>query len=90
VILTAPYASPEDREFSAYEQLLTDAIGGDRTHFLRFDEVEWAWKLLTPVLDAWQSGTPDFYSAGSEGPTSQGRLLDPGHTWRSIARNGEI
>jgi glucose-6-phosphate 1-dehydrogenase len=89
VVLTAPYASPDDREFSAYEQLLTDAIDGDRTHFLRFDEVEWAWKLLMPVLEAWQEGSPDFYAAGSEGPASQQRLLDAGHAWRSIARNGE-
>ncbi|RDS84092.1 glucose-6-phosphate dehydrogenase [Dyella psychrodurans] len=89
VVLTAPYASPDHREFSAYEQLLMDAFEGDRTHFLRFDEVEWAWRLLMPVLDAWQSGTPDFYAAGSEGPTSQKRLLDAGHAWRSIARNGE-
>ena len=90
VTLTAPYASSEDREFSAYEQLLTDAIDGDRTHFLRFDEVEWAWKLLMPVLEAWQHGTPDFYASGSEGPTSQHRLLDPGHMWRSIAQNGKV
>jgi glucose-6-phosphate 1-dehydrogenase len=90
IVLTAPYASADDREFSAYEQLLTDAIDGDRTHFLRFDEVEWAWRLLTPVLEAWQSGAPDFYAAGSDGPASQQRLLDAGHAWRSIARNGEI
>jgi glucose-6-phosphate 1-dehydrogenase len=90
IVLTAPYASADDREFSAYEQLLTDAIDGDRTHFLRFDEVEWAWRVLTPVLEAWQSGTPDFYTAGSDGPASQKRLLDAGHAWRSIAHNGEI
>ncbi len=89
VVLTAPYANSSDREFSAYEQLLMDAMEGDRTHFLRFDEVEWAWRLLTPVLDAWQSGAPDFYAAGSEGPSTQKRLLDHGHAWRSIARNGE-
>jgi glucose-6-phosphate 1-dehydrogenase len=89
VVLTAPYATPDDREFSAYEQLLMDAMEGDRTHFLRFDEVEWAWRLLMPVLEAWQSGQPDFYAAGSEGPATQKRLLDPGHAWRSIARNGE-
>ncbi|WP_233840572.1 glucose-6-phosphate dehydrogenase [Dyella sp. 2HG41-7] len=89
LVLTAPYATPDHREFSAYEQLLMDAIEGDRTHFLRFDEVEWAWRLLTPVLEAWQSGTPDFYAAGSEGPSTQKRLLDPGHVWRPIADNGD-
>jgi glucose-6-phosphate 1-dehydrogenase len=88
VVLTAPYEMPHDREFSAYEQLLVDAIEGFRGHFLRFDEVEWAWKILTPVLDAWQTGAPDFYASGSEGPSTQKRLLDPGQAWRSIARNG--
>lgn len=88
VVLTAPYEMPHDRGFSAYEQLLMDAIEGFRGHFLRFDEVEWAWKILTPVLDAWQTGAPDFYASGSEGPSTQKRLLDPGQAWRSIARNG--
>ncbi|GLR00023.1 glucose-6-phosphate dehydrogenase [Dyella mobilis] len=86
--LSALYATPDDREFSAYEQLLMDALGGDRSHFLRFDEVEWAWKVLTPVLNAWQKGAPDFYAAGSEGPDTQARLLDPDHHWRSIALDG--
>jgi glucose-6-phosphate 1-dehydrogenase len=89
VTLTAPYATPNDREFSAYEQLLMDALAGDRTNFLRFDEVEWAWKVLTPVLKAWEKGSPDFYAAGSEGPDTQARLLDPGHQWRSIGLNGD-
>jgi glucose-6-phosphate 1-dehydrogenase len=89
VTLTAPYATPNDREFSAYEQLLMDALGGDRSNFLRFDEVEWAWRVLTPVLKAWEKGTPDFYAAGSEGPDTQARLLDPEHHWRSIGLNGD-
>jgi glucose-6-phosphate 1-dehydrogenase len=86
VMLSAPYTRDGEVEFSAYEQLLMDAIEGDRSHFLRFDEVEWAWRLLDPVLRAWQSGTPDFYAAGSEGPSTQDRLLDRGQHWRSIAR----
>lgn len=84
IALSAPYVSDGETEFSAYEQLLMDALEGNRTHFLRFDEVEWAWRLLDPVLHAWKQGTPDFYAAGSEGPKTQDRLLDPDHHWRPI------
>ncbi len=84
VKLTAAYAEDNRKEFSAYEQLLMDAIEGDRTHFLRFDEVEWAWRLLDPVLKAWKKGHPDPYPAGSEGPKTQDRLLDKGHHWRPV------
>ncbi|HEU0197661.1 MAG TPA: glucose-6-phosphate dehydrogenase [Nevskiaceae bacterium] len=83
--LTAPYVSSGEVEFSAYEQLLTDALEGDRTHFLRFDEVEYAWRLLQPVLDGWKTGSPDLYAAGSEGPDTQARLLNAGHHWRPVA-----
>jgi glucose-6-phosphate 1-dehydrogenase len=85
VTLSAPYVKEGEHEFSAYEQLLMDAIEGDRSHFLRFDEVEWAWRLLQPVLKRWEKGTPDFYAAGSDGPSTQERLLDPGQHWRPIA-----
>lgn len=82
--LTAPYVHAGETEFSAYEQLLMDAMQGDRTHFLRFDEVEESWRLLDPVLKAWQNGNPDFYAAGSEGPSTQDRLLDKHHHWRPV------
>jgi len=91
VTLSAPYVKAGENEFSAYEQLLMDAIEGDRSHFLRFDEVEWAWRLLEPVLRHWKEGAPDFYAAGSEGPATQKRLLDPGQHWRSMTlADGEI
>jgi len=82
--LNASYVRDGETEFSAYEQLLMDALEGDRTHFLRFDEVEWAWRLLEPVLKAWRKGKPDGYAAGSEGPATQNRLLDADHHWRPI------
>ncbi len=88
VALTAPYACDPDKEFSAYEQLLIDAIDGDRSHFLRFDEVEWAWRLLDPVLRAWGHGIPHEYAAGSDGPETQNRLLAPGHAWRPVHPSG--
>jgi glucose-6-phosphate 1-dehydrogenase len=91
ITLSAPYFKEDEQEFSAYEQLLLDAVGGERSHFLRFDEVEWSWRLLEPVLKHWQKGTPDFYAAGSEGPASQKRLLDAGQHWRPIALpDGEV
>ncbi len=89
VKLTAPYTHDQESEFSAYEQLLIDALEGDRTHFLRFDEVEWAWRVLGPVLKAWQRGSPDYYAAGSEGPNVQQRLLEADHYWRPIRLDPE-
>lgn len=84
VVLTAPYARDSDKTFTAYQELLLDALTGDRSHFLRFDEVEWAWRILDPVLRAWQKGEPEPYPAGSEGPESQHRLLAEGHAWRPV------
>ena len=71
-------------EASAYEQLLLDALGGDHTPFLRFDEVEWAWRLLEPVLAAWRDGRPCPYPGGSDGPPSQDEILEAGHRWRPL------
>ncbi|WP_054685587.1 glucose-6-phosphate dehydrogenase [Rhodothermus marinus] len=86
LVLSAPFRQDDEPEFSAYEQLLLDVVRGDRTHFLRHDEVEWAWRVLDPVLKAWQHGAPEPYAAGSEGPTGQHRILEPGHVWRPIGK----
>lgn len=86
VNLHADYAAAGEQEHSAYEQLLLDVIEGDHTPFLRFDEVEWAWRVMTPILDAWSAGRPSLYPAGSDGPAEQSRLLDSGHQWRPLTR----
>ncbi|MCX7817830.1 MAG: glucose-6-phosphate dehydrogenase [Kiritimatiellae bacterium] len=56
----------------AYERLLLDAIRGDSTLFTRSDEVEAQWRVVDPILHAWEaldSGAPlYFYPAGSWGP----------------------
>ncbi len=65
--------------------LLLDVLEGDHTPFLRFDEVEWSWRIVDPVLKAWQAGAPEDYVAGSDGPTGQHRFLGPGHAWRPLA-----
>jgi glucose-6-phosphate 1-dehydrogenase len=83
-VLRADYAEPTDHEASAYESLLLDVLEGDHTPFLRFDEVEWSWRIVEPVLQAWQRGAPEDYVAGSDGPAGQHRFLGAGHYWRPL------
>ncbi|HEY9084834.1 MAG TPA: glucose-6-phosphate dehydrogenase [Candidatus Tyrphobacter sp.] len=68
----------------AYERLLADAMRGDQTLFTRWDAVELAWEIITPVLDVWQN-TKDFsfpnYPAGSQGPESAFRFFSD---WRRL------
>ncbi|HTL85680.1 MAG TPA: glucose-6-phosphate dehydrogenase [Acidimicrobiia bacterium] len=85
-VLRAQYADPGDREASAYESLLLDVLEGDHTPFLRFDEVEWSWRIVDPVIEAWKNGTPEDYVAGSDGPAGQHRFLDAGHYWRPLTQ----
>ena len=73
-------ASPD-----AYETLLLDALRGDATLFMRADQVEAAWTLVQPVLDAWGSAIPpEFpnYASGTWGPAAAERLLArDGRAW---------
>jgi glucose-6-phosphate 1-dehydrogenase len=70
---------------SAYETLLKDVMAGDASLFMRSDQVEAAWRLLTPVLDSWTNNPPsDFpnYAAGTWGPESAEVLVSSdGHAW---------
>jgi glucose-6-phosphate 1-dehydrogenase len=62
----------------AYETLLLDVMEGDATLFMRADQVEAAWAVVTPVLTAWQAQPPgDFpnYPAGSWGPPAADALV---------------
>lgn len=69
----------------AYETLLLDIFEGDATLFMRADQVEAAWALLMPVINAWKGNTsPNFpnYDAGSEGPNDADALIAvDGHNW---------
>ncbi|HMF71410.1 MAG TPA: hypothetical protein VK616_08030, partial [Flavitalea sp.] len=64
----------------AYEALLLDALQGDATLFMRADQIETAWKVVMPILDAWKKYPErklEFYSAGSWGPDACNSLLRP-------------
>ena len=68
----------------AYETLLWDVMKNDATLFMREDQVEAAWRILTPVVDVWSATPPsDFpnYPPGSWGPEGAQELLEAGHHW---------
>lgn len=73
----------------AYERLLLDAMHGDKTLFLRFDEVEEQWRVVMPILEGWAKYPPkeNFpnYPAGSQGPELANQFIEEdGRSWRTI------
>ncbi|HVY75746.1 MAG TPA: glucose-6-phosphate dehydrogenase [Puia sp.] len=75
----------DGNEPEAYETLLLDVMEGNATLFMRKDQVEAAWKIIMPVLDAWKSRTPvsfPNYAPGSWGPEDAEALIaKDGHQW---------
>lgn len=73
----------------AYERLLLDALRGDATLFTRSDEVEAAWRIVDPLLQAWAQETPGplpFYRAGLDwGPPEAESLFRAGGCWHNVA-----
>jgi glucose-6-phosphate 1-dehydrogenase len=70
----------------AYERLILDAMRGDATLFTRDDEVEAQWRIIDPILEAWETDDSPLptYPAGSPGPQEADAILAPGHRWRAI------
>jgi glucose-6-phosphate 1-dehydrogenase len=70
----------------AYERLLRDVMLGDQTLFMRRDEVEAAWALITPILETWEAeriNALPTYAAGTWGPEAAEALLRAdGRQWR--------
>ncbi len=76
--LDASSCSMGELTIDAYEALLLDAIDGDPSLFLRYDEVAWAWKIVDPIMKCWMA-EQDYihtYPAGSWGPEISSRLFD--------------
>jgi glucose-6-phosphate 1-dehydrogenase len=69
----------------AYETLLLDVILEDATLFMRADQVEAAWSVVMPVLEAWEAYAPvdlPNYQAGSCGPEAAEALIaQDGRSW---------
>jgi glucose-6-phosphate 1-dehydrogenase len=84
--MNASFLKTDEETLDAYETLLLDVIEGDRSLFLRFDEVEWAWRVVDPILKHWtvERDYIPTYAAGSWGPADSNRLFDSDdQTWRN-------
>ena len=72
----------------AYETLILDALQGDASLFTRADEVEEAWSIVDPLIEAWSTAPePSMpnYDAGTWGPPEADELLArDGRRWRRI------
>ena len=85
VSLDAHLRGTDDELTDAYEGLLLDILEGDRALFLRYDEVEQAWKVVDPVLKVWavERDYISTYPAGSWGPDESRNLFEKeGQDWR--------
>ena len=70
-----------------YKRLLLDCMVGDQTLFTRQDDVEASWRLLTPVLQAWEAdeSSPYPYPAGRESFDEADSLIETdGRQWRNF------
>jgi len=84
--MNASFRGTNEQTLDAYETLLLDVIEGDRSLFIRFDEAEWAWRVIDPILKFWtvEREYIPTYPAGSWGPAEANRLFDSDdQVWRN-------
>ena len=74
----------ERDEVDAYERLLTDAMKGDPTLFVREDAVEEAWRVVDGILDNVAPVRP--YEPGTWGPAEADRLVADLKGWHNPSK----
>ncbi len=93
IVMDASVGNPGERKADAYEDLLLDVIEGNRSLFLRYDEVKAAWHIVDPVMRAWADDEhpPLQYPVGSWGPKAANHIFDQAdQEWRqSLGCNGK-
>ena len=91
---------PKDMEFhyesafrdqaipEAYERLIQDALQGDPSLFIRSDHIEEGWRIVDPLIQAWETvdgPRPRSYDQGSWGPEAADDLLSrEGCAWNRM------
>lgn len=74
----------------AYERLILEVIQGDHTLFVRNEVVEQGWRIIDPILRAWevaQTEPLETYEPGSWGPEAAERLIAE-NGWRWLVTCG--
>ena len=68
---------PNTRIPDAYETLLLDVLEGNHSNFVRKDELEFAWKIFTPLLHLTDQNSLQIlpYERGSSGPVPKKKEL---------------
>jgi glucose-6-phosphate 1-dehydrogenase len=84
-------AGPFGAHAKGYERLLHDVMVGNSILFQRAEFVEQGWRMVQPLLEAWQNppdgGFPN-YAAGSAGPQAADDLLAAsGHAWHLLEKS---
>jgi len=79
----------QQRSPEAYERLLLDSLRGDASLFTRSDEVDYAWRFVTSIHEAWETlpppAFPNYYPF-TDGPDEANRLLTGTQAqWRRLA-----
>jgi glucose-6-phosphate 1-dehydrogenase len=61
---------PPASDLPAYARVLLDVLTGGSMLSVHGDEAEWAWRVVSPVLEAWRANRVPLeeYAAGSDGP----------------------
>lgn len=70
---------------SPYENLIADALKGNRTYFMTFAQIKEQWRITDSIVKAWdEMEAPDFpnYRANTFGPAEAEKLLEKnGDEW---------
>jgi len=79
------------QELPPYSLLLKEILEGDATLSIRGDEAEELWRIVEPVLQAWERDEVPLeeYPAGSGGPKSAARATPQKSTEKSTEKGSE-
>jgi len=69
----------------AYETLIVDIMRGDPGLFMRADQVEAAWSVLSPILDVWENNVdlnfPNYQSSQWGPQDAENLIANDRRTW---------